>query len=221
MAEETVPVPSENGASNESSDSGGSAGNASDDDGVTPVEHDEPKGAPRACGHPTREGRPCSRAPLAGAGGRCHNHAGLESTEAQRAASRRNPVTHGWLVRTFRNDDHRELYERVAGREVGPEELRQQALAALAVRVARIVEWENQNNKTSPLTERALKQLLKALPEPPPEPQTPAPSSATDHVELVRRVEAILEENPEVLVQRLPPSVQDAVRAAMREEKGS
>lgn len=115
------------------------------------------------CGHPTRDGSPCRRRPLGGGGSRCSRHAGLPSTEAERAAAKRAALKHGYYLSGFLDEDERELFQRVCDGQVDPGDIVRQMTAALYVRAMRMTFWESEDGEPSALTTAAFAELRQAL----------------------------------------------------------
>jgi hypothetical protein len=141
---------------------------------------------------------------MAGGGGPCARHIGLPPTEAERAASRRNATKHGIRARGFRDEEERALYEDIM--EEGLGDLRKQAMAMLALRVARGLAWEAKEDKLSPCTAIAFGQFMKYLPE---EEAGNRGLTGLERAELVRQVHDILRENPQALVKYLPQPLRE------------
>lgn len=177
--------------------------------------------APNLCGHPTEKGTPCGLRPLAGRpGARCYRHAGLETTEAQAAASRANPVKHGLLVPGFLNEGERELYEQVQGAAATAElaKLRPEALGMLALRASRGHAWESEERALNPLAASAIRDYWRALQalEPAAEPAKPTLDAAEVHA----KVREVLQDK-ELLLRQFPPHIQAVIREAMAKEGAS
>lgn len=119
--------------------------------------------SPRTCGHPTRDGSPCRRPPLAGGGERCSRHAGLPTTRKERDAAKRAAVKHGYYVSGFLDETERDMFRRIAEGHVDPGEIVRQSVAALYVRAMRMAFWEGEDGEASPLTTAAFAELRQHL----------------------------------------------------------
>jgi len=169
-----------------------------------------------ACGHPTRDGNACPNAPLVAGDGRCQRHSGLAPTEAQRAASRSNRITHGLYLRGFKDQEERDEYERFVLGAYTPAELRLQIQGAFAIHTTRINAWEAaQKGQPASFSASAYERLLRTLP-----PEVEEKPKELEEWELVQKVEDIIAANADLLLQRvlkdLKPSDAEEVRAVLR-----
>lgn len=166
------------------------------------------------CGHPTRRGGVCRNHPMGGSK-RCHRHAGLPTTAAQREASRTARTTHGYFVSGFLDDDERELFVAVLEGTLDPGELKRHVIAALVVRAARMTKWEGEGQPVSGFTTEVFGELRKAL-------ETVTPEElrvkhSWDDAEVAEQVRRVLGANPELVLRLLPPKARAAARAALEE----
>lgn len=166
-----------------------------------------------ACGHPTRSGGLCSRSPMAGSP-RCHQHAGLETTEAEQEASRVNPVEHGYYFSGFVDEDERELFQAVADGAVDLALVQRQVIAALVVRAVRMLEREAEDPDLAGLTTSAFAELRKALDALDPDALTV--EHTVDFREVQEHVQGILNDDPELAVRLVKPENRDVMREALR-----
>lgn len=178
------------------------------------MSEDEPadQGQELACGHPTRSGGLCSRSPMAGSP-RCHQHAGLEATEAEREASRMNPVEHGYYFSGFVDEDERELFQAVADGAVDLALVQRQVIGALVVRAVRLLEREAEDPNLAGLTTSAFAELRKALGALDPDALTI--QHTVDFHEVQAHVQEVLGEDPQRLAGLVPEEEHDAVREAL------
>lgn len=166
----------------------------------------------KRCGHPTRQGGLCQRSPMAG-GDRCHQHGGLEPTEAEKAASRSNPIEHGYFVSGFLDERERAIFEAVASGEIEPSEIQRQAVAALVVRAMRMLEREAQGGDVAGLTTGAFAELRKSMEAM--DPDAFRVEHAFSDADIARQVQRVLREDDEVLLQVVPPEARKAVEEAL------
>lgn len=121
-------------------------------------------GRSAACGHPTRRGGLCQNPPMVGsASGRCYQHQGIASTEAEVQASRENPIKHGYFVTGFLDDDERALFGRVLEGEIDPGVIKREVIAALVVRAARLTKWEADEQAIAGSATAVFSELRKTL----------------------------------------------------------
>lgn len=166
----------------------------------------------RRCRHPTQRGGLCRRPPMAGSE-RCHHHVGLEPTEAERRASRENPVKHGYFVAGFLDEDEREIFRAVLEGEIEPSEIQRQVIGALVVQAVRMMRWEAKGEEVSGLATSVFAELRKSLDALDPEALTI--EHTWDDAEIHQAVTKLLREDREILLGVVPPEVHDEVEAAL------
>jgi hypothetical protein len=148
--------------------------------------------------------------------GRCLRHAGLRSTEAQRAHARKAAITHGGFVKTM-SAEEQAVFDEVSGGGMVLPELRRALVGSLVVRLQRMMDWESAHARDGAFTPMAaatlteLRQHLAALEH------TAADRAPIDQGELSVLVEEMLARNPEVLLVRLPRPIQEAMHKAYRQ----
>jgi hypothetical protein len=168
------------------------------------------------CGEPTDDKTPCGLRPLAGrAGAKCYRHAGLEATEAQREASKANPVQHGLLVRGFLDEQERQLFEQVASGNADAAKQRANALGMLAVRAARAHAWESEELALNELAASAIRQYWNAICAP--RATSPEAKPTLDAADVHAKVQAVLQDK-ELLLRQFPPRIQAVIREALAQE---
>lgn len=166
------------------------------------------------CGHPTKSGRPCRRSVTTIDGDRCHQHSDLiETTEAEREASRSNAVTHGYFVSGFLDEDEKELFREVLRGRADIGELKENIVAALVVRANRMLRWEARGEKVSGFATEVFEELRKALESI--EPDELKIEHAWDEAEIVGQVERLLREDEELLLRVVPEEAREAVEEAL------
>lgn len=173
---------------------------------------DDPTSSEEVCGHPTQAGGLCSRPPLVG-GEHCHQHAGLEATEAEQEASRRNPVEHGYYFSGFVDEQERAVFRAVADGRADLADIQRRVVAALVVRAVRMLKHEHEDPDMAGLTTGAFAELRKTL--------NALDSEAleieyTFDVEEVRRyVQGILNDDPELAARLIHSENHDELREAL------
>lgn len=164
------------------------------------------------CGAPTTRGGLCRKHPMAGSD-RCHLHSGLDPTEARKEAWRTAGLKHGYFVTGFLDDEEKELFAEILEGTADVGELKQELIAALIVRINRMLKWEAEGQQISGFLNEAIGELRKVL-----ESVTPDELSiqhSWDDAEIAAQVDRVLGEDPELLVRMLPPEVQETVREAL------
>jgi hypothetical protein len=170
--------------------------------------------ASNRCGAPTQRGGLCRNPPMAGAD-RCHLHVGLEPTHDQRRAQVEGGTKHGYFVQGFLDEDEKEHFRQVVEgtRELG--ELKRHVVAALVVRANRIMRWEAEGQQVSGFTTEVFGELRKSL-----EAMT-ADELKVDHswdiAEVADQVEAVLAQDPQLLLRVVPDAAREAVREALED----
>jgi hypothetical protein len=152
---------------------------------------------------------------MAGRGGRCYAHAGLSRTDAQREATKKNRKTSGLYINGFLNDDERAVHDEALTGEVEKVTLQREALAASRVRLVRLLAWESKEGKTSRDTPRAFEQFTRALRETPESAEKPF--NPLEEAALIKQMNDLLREHPELFIEGYPPPVQAAILKVIRE----
>jgi hypothetical protein len=100
---------------------------------------------PPKCSGLTQDGAPCKHAPMALAGGRCHHHAGLATTDAEKAASQQNALKTGFFSPRLLNEEERQIYERGASTN-DLVAVKRDLLGLALVNLNRVALWETEKN---------------------------------------------------------------------------
>lgn len=174
------------------------------DDGVS--------GEANQCGHPIQDGGLCRRSPMGGSD-LCHQHGDLEPTEAERRASRENPIEHGYFVAGFLDEEEEQLFRAVVEGELEPSAIQRQSVAALFVRAMRMLEWEARGEDVSGLTTSVFAELRKTMDAM--EPAELRVESEVSQAEISQVVTKLFREDRDLLLQAVPPEVRDDVAAVM------
>lgn len=169
--------------------------------------------SPPTCTATTASGTPCRAAAMAG-GKACVHHAGLARTEAQREASRNNPLQHGARARGVR-DDEWEVYRAYQEAIPEPDALKRDQLALILTRRDRVMELEAHAEDPvayAAAAARALDAAGRALDR---MPDAPPPKPEDDPI-LVAQIVQDLSRDPEIFLKRLHPDVQEEIRGVLR-----
>lgn len=170
-----------------------------------------PVGSDR-CGHPTRAGGVCQRSPMVGSD-RCHQHGDLEPTEAERRASRENPIEHGYFVSGFLDEEEEAIFRAVVDGELEPSAIQRQVIGALVVRAVRMLRRESEGEEVSGLATSVFAELRKSMDAM--DPAEVRVESAVSRAEISQAVTELFREDRDLLLQAVPPEVRDDVAAAM------
>lgn len=173
---------------------------------------EDASGGSELCGHPTREGGLCQRSPMAGSD-RCHQHGDLGPTEAERRASRENPIEHGYFVSGFLDERERRVFRAVVDGELEPSTIQLQAIAALVVRAMRMLRREAQGEEVSGLATSVFAELRRSMEAM--EPDELRVESEVSPAEISQVVTKLFREDRDLLLQAVPPEVRDDVAAVM------
>lgn len=165
-----------------------------------------------SCGHPTQAGGLCSRSPMTGSD-RCHQHAGLEPTEAEAEASKSNPVEHGYFFTGFREEWEKFVYHAITDGRLSPAEIQRQVMAALVVRSIRLLRWESEGKDVSKLTTRSLAELRKTLNAL--DPEALKIKHTYEYDEILESVKEIVRDDPAFVARLVPSEKHDIVREAL------
>lgn len=167
---------------------------------------------PERCGQPTKGGGLCRNYPMQGTD-RCYVHTGLPPTAAEQAASRRNPVVHGYFVSGFLDDEERELFQQVLDGELDPAAVKREVIAALIVRAARMTKWEAEGQQVSGFTTDVYAELRQALDSVTPDELRLQHS--WDDAEVGEQVARVLAGDPCLLIRLLPEGLRAEASKAL------